>query len=79
MVADTNLLSVAMTEGRCFVSFFQLISTELVPQAKPDQLVGCIPIDRRQFFRRHNQHVGAPSRTNRGCLDTSAQLPLNLH
>ena len=38
-VTDAYLLAVAVAEGGRFVSFDQRISVDLVPQARPDQLV----------------------------------------
>lgn len=38
-VTDAYLLAVAVSEGGRFVSFDQRIPTDLVPQARPDQLV----------------------------------------
>ena len=38
-VTDAYLLAVAVAEGGRFVSFDQRISVDLVPQARPEQLV----------------------------------------
>jgi toxin-antitoxin system PIN domain toxin len=38
-VTDAYLLAVAVAEGGRFVSFDQRISTDLVPRARPDQLL----------------------------------------
>ncbi len=38
-VMDAYLLAVAVAEGGRFVSFDQRISVDLVPQARPEQLV----------------------------------------